>query len=162
MRANELGKNRPVDFQWHQVEAAVYTIVGRMQLSNYAPSRIIAIARGGLVPGVMLSHTLKLPLEVITAESYTPDNKQTPETYICLESLTCHTGSYGPETLVIDDIYDTGRTMEEVRKILPNCNYAVLVHKGYNNMPGKEHYIGMRSGEGWITFPWERVIMPRP
>ena len=45
----------------------VNAIVRQLVLSEYMPQVIVGIARGGLTPGVMLSHWLNLPFKPIHA-----------------------------------------------------------------------------------------------
>jgi len=82
------------------------------------------IARGGLIPSVMVSHMLNLP-------------------YVDL---------IGPNTLVIDDIADTGFTLENA----PGVYTAVLHYKSHTSSFKPNIWAAEHTGDEWVIYPFER------
>jgi hypoxanthine phosphoribosyltransferase len=85
---------------------------------------VFGLKRGGLIPAVMVSHKLGLPWSDVML----------------------------PNTLVIDDICDSGETLK-------NCigGYtAVLHYKPHTSCFRPNIYAQMYEGDEWIIYPWER------
>jgi hypoxanthine phosphoribosyltransferase len=91
---------------------------------------VYGIPRGGLAVALKISHLLDIPL-VLSKEDITP------------------------ETLVVGDIIDSGKTM---RRLL---NYAgeVKVATIYVNQEEGDFFI--RRKTKWVVFPWETVKTSR-
>jgi hypoxanthine phosphoribosyltransferase len=96
-------------------------------LSKQTPPNITSVMglpRGGLIPAVMLSHKLNLPL-----------------VYFPLEN-----------TLIVDDICDTGKTFERI-----NANYFACLHyKPHTSSFKPTIWAKSHEGDEWLSYPWER------
>ena len=106
---------------WQEFEHAVDSIAAR--LGGRSHSGVYGIPRGGLVLAVTLSHRLELPL-LAQAE---------------------------PGCLLVDDVYETGRTLEAYRHVA-DCTALVWVSKV---MPQWWQAVEVVSTNEWIVFPWE-------
>jgi len=98
------------------------------ELSDYTFSDIYGFPRGGLPIAVHLSHHLKIPLII---------------------------SGIGPNTLVVDDVLDTGETIHKIRKVFPEIQIATLFYK-----PGKDHFhippnFYLYTTNNWVVYPWE-------
>ena len=116
--------------------------------------RIVGIARGGLIPAVILSHALKLPLTSVDYSS--PDGAGDDK------RLDYHLPSSFPadnSILVVDDISDTGRTLLEVKEFYTLRGYrvhtAALLYKELDNTPPDFYGVAIGHDAPWIAFPWE-------
>ena len=85
---------------------------------------VSGIERGGLIPAVMISHKLYLPY-----------------TYVIK-----------PNTLVVDDICDSGITLRDGVGI----NTAVLFHKPHTSCFTPDIWAYTHKGNEWVQMPWER------
>lgn len=88
----------------------IETLVTKIKKSKVEFSYIVALSRGGLIPGVVLSH--KLELRLVPISWSTRDNPMDRE-YNCWIPEDVNTGK---KILVVDDIIDSGealRTMFE-------------------------------------------------
>jgi xanthine phosphoribosyltransferase len=56
--------------------------------------------------------------------------------------------------LIIDDLVDTGRTAEVVRKLLPKAHFATVYAKPAGR-PMVDTFITEVSQDTWILFPWD-------
>ena len=54
------------DIKWIATSVEVYIDEVKTETLKWNPDVIVAVARGGCVPGVYLSHLLNKPLEIIT------------------------------------------------------------------------------------------------
>lgn len=120
---------------------------------------IIGLKRGGLVPAVYFSHALETPMYVadVTHSLSKGDN------------LGWHDGALptiepGKNILIVDDILDSGYTVEECAKhYLGTCNVdiAVLVTKPSALLkceqltPNVYHAMEIPDDSPFVYFPWE-------
>ena len=63
----------------------------------------------------------------------------------------------GSCVLVIDDLVDTGKTLEAIRTIMPKAHVATIYAKplGRNQV---DTYITEVSQDTWIFFPWDMAL----
>lgn len=133
------------------VEQGIDKITHHFQ--NNKPDIIVGIARGGLVPSVYLSHALNVPLEVITWSTRDRDLK---EHSIRIEKIL----SDGGTVLFVDDINDSGRTLQELDDHYSTsegtCLYATLISKNTSMFRHDISSIELKDDDRWIVFPWEK------
>ncbi len=63
----------------------------------------------------------------------------------------------GTGILVIDDLVDTGRTLELVRRLYPKAHFATVYAKP-SGRPMVDSYITEVSQDTWIFFPWDMAL----
>ena len=113
-------------YTYEQFCKAVKNISQQIKSRNKKYRNIYAIPRGGLVLGVYLSHELNLPLARDTIME---------------------------DTLIVDDICDTGETM----KLFAYNDKVTLVGKpkGLNKMSNIIYDVEVDDNT-WVHFPWEK------
>jgi len=112
---------------------------------------IIAITRGGLVPAGIIARELNVrTIETISVSTY--DHMEIRQARI-LKGLTTDVGE-GEGWLLIDDLVDTGRTAEVVRKLVPKAHFATIYAKPAGR-PLVDTFITEVSQDTWIHFPWD-------
>ena len=114
---------------------------------------IVAIGRGGLTFGHLLSDFLRIPICSITIQSYTDIQKQ-GEVHIT-ESLSF--GISGKRVLLVDDIADTGTTLKRatahIREFHPaTVTVATLFYKPHSTV--RPDYFAKQTTK-WILQPFE-------
>ena len=63
----------------------------------------------------------------------------------------------GEGVLIIDDLVDTGKTLEVVRKVLPKAHVATV----YAKPMGRDQvnsFVTEVSQDTWIFFPWDLAL----
>lgn len=85
-----------------------------IQASGFEPKQIVCIARGGLIPGDILSRAFKAPLAVISVASY-PDGKTRQEKIMFSRELTSARPLERENILLVDDLTQTGVTLKMTR-----------------------------------------------
>jgi hypoxanthine phosphoribosyltransferase len=118
---------------WEQVDDMVTYLARAIEVSGKQYAYIAGVERGGLVPAVMLSHKLGLPMCAIA-----PDEKVKDKTNV----------------LIVDEIYDTGETIRKLKLANPHADFAVLYHN--DGLPELSFYAVKRDLVEWIIFPWEK------
>lgn len=83
------------------------SIVGQMDDSGFRPSRIIALARGGAVLGVILSHKLNVPVTIVSYSSKAGKGDDRNHANILPTDIE-------GDLLIVDDLTDSGNSMDEV------------------------------------------------
>lgn len=109
--------------------------------------RILAVARGGLIPAAMLSHRTGIRrVGSIQVEARDPSTG-TPFTrpFVYDGPLWNDT-----DTIIIDDIIDTGVTMKALAFRYPNTLQVALISR----VPEVPTAIEVPP-KAWIVFPWE-------
>lgn len=156
---------------WYSIEQAVGHLIGVMTYNHYRPKRILAIGRGGLIPGTMLSHLLEVPVTPFMVESYKADHSSDKVRFILpfkpkdlnVNYFQAYAAVLGPldtsETLIIDDLWDSGATMEIMKQSMPSALTATLFYKSEEpgrNMPPL-NFPGLWLPKAqWVYFPWEK------
>ncbi|MCS4490208.1 phosphoribosyltransferase [Corynebacterium sp. ES2794-CONJ1] len=123
--------------------------------SDFDPEIIIAVARGGLVPAGALSYSLGVKLsDAINVEFYTDVNTTLPDP-ILLEPMLDTSSISGRRLLVVDDVADSGRTLNLVIKLLKEQGAEVKTACIYakDRTEVMPDYVWKHTNE-WIVFPW--------
>lgn len=108
---------------------------------------IIAIANGGIIPATMISNMIgikQINLFPIV------------EKKIVLKKIPRL--DFRKKYLLIDEIYDTGKTINLVKKYLRNLDCKeIFLLKRYKTLRSKDHIYGMVLNDPrWVVFPWEK------
>ena len=106
---------------WGEFDACVQVIANSCREKNL--SGVYGFPRGGLCLAVAISHALNIPF------------LSTPL----------------PRSLVVDDVYETGQTLDEIRTI-PNLTTFVWISKVE---PDWWNAVEVASSKEWLLFPWE-------
>ena len=107
---------------WDDINILVEDLCNTIASSGAEIRSITGIERGGLIPAVMISHKLNIPY-------VTKINK---------------------DTLVIDDICDTGETLKKTI-----AGYTATLHYKKTASFTPDFY-SKEVGTEWIVYPWER------
>ena len=130
------------------------------QLHKKGPWKgIIAITRGGLVPAALVARELDIRLvDTICVTSYGAGQEGEMRGGPAQEQgsikLLKGVAGDGEGYLLIDDLVDTGRTAQAVRKLLPKAYFATL----YAKPAGRgivDTFVKEFKQTKWIHFPWD-------
>ena len=117
---------------WKEVDNAVGFFVDTYNTQQLDCEFILGIPRGGLVLATMLSYRLDLPLHI--AGEPISDSK----------------------VLVVDDIADTGKTLE---RVLKNLSHSIVLTMHYHQQSTIEPYAWLyEKKDKWVVYPWEGSI----
>jgi len=122
---------------------------------GYEPDLIMSIARGGLIPAGAISYALGIKnVHVMNVEFYTGVDERLPMP-VMLPPVPQPVDLSGATVLVVDDVADTGGTLELVRKFcadtVKETRCAVVYEKSHSII--KSDYVWRRTDQ-WIDFPW--------
>lgn len=127
------------------------------------PEVIVAIARGGLIPAVMIAHTLGIrDVAAITITHTTGDEVNAAKTAQPVIARPDGLGDpAGLDVLLVDDIAGSGDTLTTATALLATHGAAriraatlCLNTANWQTHNDEPTYVGERE-EGWVIFPWE-------
>ena len=144
---------KKLNYTWEEQFNDTDELCETLVQDSFLPDVIVGISRGGLIPGVMISHKLNLPFKPVHASI-----RDFP-----------HWENYLPQpgdqkVLIVDDICDSGETFERISSyIIENINHECdvrFVSLWWNNeCEFKPHYfikdLAKDSKKIWINFPHE-------
>ncbi len=140
---------------WDQLHRDARALAWRlegMQQSDKVWDRIVAVTRGGMAPAMIVARELDIRIvDSISIRSYDYKTRSAPEV-IKRQSLEDSTSA-----LVIDDLVDTGRTLELVRSLFPTAHFATVYAKP-KGRPFVDTFITEVSQDTWIYFPWDTAL----
>ncbi len=118
-------------------------------------SGVVAITRGGMVPAMIVARELDIRVvDTISVKSY---DHQSQSAAKILKSPDSNLMGNGKGILIIDDLVDSGRTLEIVKKMYPEAHYATVYAKP-KGRPMVDSFITEVSQDTWIFFPWDMAL----
>jgi len=138
----------------------VIALADALDGDGWRPDHIVGIGRGGLVPGAYLSHRTGISLLSVDHSSGVPDFAED-----LLAKLAAATQG-GMRILMVDDINDSGKTINTLRSILvghggdaSNLRVAVLVDnvRSSAQVDYRARTIDRAEDKRWFVFPWEAM-----
>lgn len=116
---------------------------------------VVAITRGGMIPAMIVSRELDIRVvDTISVRSYSHQSQT--EARVTKSPQEALMGD-GTGILVVDDLVDTGRTLELVRRLYPKAHFATVYAKP-SGRPMVDTYITEVSQDTWIFFPWDMAL----
>ena len=140
---------------WAAFGSAGRELAAVVAASGYRPDVLLGIARGGLPLTASLAYALGVKkVATINVEFYTGVDSRLPEPLVLPPALD-PSDMAGLDVLVVDDVADTGRTLEVVADLVRRWGArsrtavlyekpASLVHPDY----------AWRTTDRWIEYPW--------
>jgi len=167
-----------------QIDALIHDIIRQMNNDAWKPDYIVGLTRGGLVPALKISHYLDIPMETLKVSLRDGDE--------CESNCWMAEDAFGyvnqddrdvvksrwdtkrrKNILVVDDINDTGATLEWIKNDWQSCclpdepswgtvwnnnvRFAVLVDNDASSFEVNYSATTINKAENdvWIEFPWE-------
>lgn len=162
-----------------EFKSLVHKLCRDIANSDWRPDYVVGLTRGGLTAATMISHYFDVPMESLKPRSesncwmaedafgYVPEAERG-------ESETRVDPAYRKKILIVDDINDTGSTMEWIRadwqsSCLPadptwqavwnkNVRFAVIINNDasyYEKIDYSGRNINKLDDPCWVVFPWE-------
>jgi adenine/guanine phosphoribosyltransferase-like PRPP-binding protein len=182
-----------------ELKNLVSKICREITLSEWRPDYIVGLTRGGLSPAVMISHYFGVPMHTLSVSLRDSDSGPESNLWMAEDALGPRTkerivedaddiggilqaasslleeGSTYKNILIVDDINDTGTTLNWIMQDWPsgcfpddpawdevwnsNVRFAVIVDNLASQCKVKMDFVGMEVNKAekdvWIDFPWE-------
>lgn len=146
-----------VYLSWNEVSRLIDRIVP--QVTGHFDA-VVAITRGGIVPGGLLSERLRIPQVFIASAYFFQEEDEALDWPIFLQFPDDNLLN-GKRILVVDDVWGRGTTITNVReRILQAGGEVVTVVLHYRptsstTSPEQQPDILGEQTENYIVFPWE-------
>ena len=116
---------------------------------------VVAITRGGMAPAMIVARELDIrTVDTISVKSY--DHRSQSEARVLKSPDKAMMGD-GEGVLVVDDLVDSGKTLELVRKLYPKAHFATVYAKPKGEAQVDTFITGV-SQDTWIFFPWDMAL----
>ena len=142
---------------WDQLHRDARALAWRLQGEGPEDGwrAVVAITRGGMAPAMIVARELDIrAVDTISVKSY---DHQTQSAPVVIKPPDTDLVGDGENVLIIDDLVDTGRTLEVVRALLPKAHVATI----YAKPMGRDlvqTYVTEVSQDTWIFFPWDLAL----
>jgi hypoxanthine phosphoribosyltransferase len=153
---------------WDEYNLAVERLALVVHESGWPFNQIICVARGGLRVGDVLSRIYDIPLAILSTHSYTAAGGTLRGDLVIAEHMTMTSPRLGDQVLLVDDMVDSGHTLDLVYRTLPQrfshitaCRTAVLWWKACSIFR-PDYYVDFLPDSPWIHQPFEIYDTLRP
>jgi hypothetical protein len=153
---------------WDEYNRLVERLALIVHDSGFQFNQIICVARGGLRVGDVLSRIYDMPLAILSTHSYSADGGTIRGELVIAEHMTMTKPRLGDRVLLVDDMVDSGHTLEAVYKELPKrfphitaLKTAVLWWKACSVFE-PDYYVEHLPDNPWIAQPFEVYDTLRP
>jgi hypoxanthine phosphoribosyltransferase len=120
-----------IHLTWEEYIGMILNLIDLIKKSGKKIDYVYGVPRGGLIPAVIISHALEIPI------------------------LSNFMDGKDGTVLIVDDLVDTGKTIIDLIAIRKNMNIVVVTlfkHKECRVFPD----IYVQENVGWIYFPYEK------
>ncbi|NJP08442.1 MAG: phosphoribosyltransferase [Leptolyngbyaceae cyanobacterium RU_5_1] len=147
---------------WSDYHQKIEQLAVNIYQSNWHFNQIICLAKGGLRVGDILARIYDLPLAILATSSYGGTNNQVRGSITFARDLTMTTANLGNHILLVDDLVDSGITLQKTLVWLDR-NYgfyveeirtAVLWYKDCSVI-APDYYVDYLPDNPWIHQPFE-------
>ena len=144
---------------WDQIHrdsrALAWRLDKRGPMEGGAWKAVVAITRGGMAPAMIVSRELDIrTVDTISVKSYNHQAQTEPKVIKAPDEAMMGDGT---GILIVDDLVDTGKTLELVRRLYPKAHFATV----YAKPMGRgmvDTFITEVSQDTWIFFPWDMAL----
>ena len=151
-----------------QYERSIVKLALAVHESGWKFDQILCLARGGMRPGDLFSRIFDLPLAVLSTSSYREDEGTSRGTLDIAKYITMTKGVLSGKVLLLDDLVDSGVTLQQVQDHLKEnfpavteVRSAVIWWKACSAMK-PDYYLDHLPTNPWIHQPFEDYDSLRP
>lgn len=162
----EDGKHLYVTYD--EYHALIEKLAIKVYQSGWEFDTILCLARGGLRPGDVLSRIFDKPLAIMSTSSYRAEGGTVRGHLDIARFITTPKGEIAGRVLLVDDLADSGETLNAVVKMLregyppiTELRTAVLWTKGSSGFQ-TDYFVESLPTNPWIHQPFENYDTLRP
>lgn len=141
--------SRKFEVSWDEIQRLSRALAWRLAEKQPKFHTVIAVARGGMVPALVIARELDIRLmdTICIATHDEENNRHDPKILKLLPGD-------GAGCIVVDDLVDKGVTFQTIRKYLPKAHFAAIYAKP-EGCQYADSYMMELSQQTWVRFPWE-------
>lgn len=153
---------------WDEYHQAIEKLILLVHESGWKFDQVLCLARGGLRPGDIFSRVFNVPLAILSASSYRENSGTVRGALDVAKSITMSSGTLSGKVLLVDDLVDSGITLERVQSHLQHdfpavteVKSAVIWCKACSSVR-PDYYLEYLENNPWIHQPFEAYDSIRP
>ena len=153
---------------WDEYHRLIEQLIIQVHESGWEFDQIVCIARGGLRIGDVFSRVCDRPLAILSTTSYREGSGTVQGQLVISENMAMTIPTLGTKILLVDDMVDSGITLEAVKACLAErhssikeIRTAVLWHKGVSVFK-PDYRVEYLPDNPWIHQPFELYDTLRP
>ncbi len=144
---------------WQDITAMVSKLLGQVNPNDF--DCILAVTRGGMIPACLVSEATDQRNIITAAVMFYTDVGETIKDPVFLQ-FPSDSLIYGKRVLIVDDVWDSGKTAVAVRERIKIAGgepkVAVLHFKPLKSQfPGDAPDYYATETDAWIVYPWDPV-----
>lgn len=163
-----------IHLTWNEIERDCFCICSDIEHDGYKPDCIIGLMRGGIIPARLFADYFDIPFEFYALNVNLYKGIDCMNDKLWIESF--HHTLADKRVLIVDDIWDSGRTMkgildylnpsEELRNNNPLYHDVPINDKTViktatlflreNSADRPDYYCEIAPTNNWIIYPWEK------
>ena len=134
---------------WDEIQSQCIHLAAEIIARGMHRQKMLAITRGGLFPAGLLARELNITsIETIGIITY--------------DGMTAGTATqvkpphpdFLKDALIVDDLVDTGTTLDFLRPLTTNCHFVTIFAKPQGK-PKVDLFAREVAQESWVRFPWD-------
>lgn len=146
---------------WDAYHRAIEELIVLVHRSGWQFDQVLCLARGGLRPGDVFSRVFRVPLAILSVSSYHKGAARKRGDLDIAHHITMPTGTLRGRVLLVDDLVDSGTTLENVQVHLQEnfpevieVRSAVIWYKACSVFK-PNYYLHYLENNPWIHQPFE-------
>ena len=153
---------------WDEYHMLIERLALKVHASGWEFDQILCLARGGMRPGDILSRIFDKPLAIMSTSSYRAEAGTVQGHLDIAHYITTPKGEIAGRVLLVDDLADSGLTLNKVVEMLrgkyskvTELRTAVLWTKGLSKFT-PDYSVEFLPTNPWIHQPFESYDAMRP
>jgi hypoxanthine phosphoribosyltransferase len=153
---------------WDDYHRAIEALALMVHESGWRFDHVLCLARGGMRPGDIFSRIFDVPLAILSTSSYREEEGTVRGNLDIAKHITMTRGALAGRVLLVDDLVDSGVTLEQVQSHLKTnfpavteVKSAVIWCKACSSVR-PDFYLQYLDTNPWIHQPFEEYDGLRP
>ena len=125
---------------WSEIDSLIEILSDIISKSSRVFSSITTLSRGGLVPSRLLAD------------------------HLGIEKIIVDENKISSDSLVVDDIFDTGETFEKIKSKVDDPSklfFVTLFARRGKSYPSQLLYGKKTNNDAYVVFPWDKLEFER-
>lgn len=125
---------------WSEIDSLIETLSDLILKSSRTFLSITTLSRGGLIPSRLLAD------------------------HLGIEKIIVDENKISSDSLVVDDIFDTGETFEKIKSMVDDPSklfFVTLFARNGKSYPPQLLYGKKTNNDAYVVFPWDKLEFER-
>lgn len=167
-RVTGMSTEKDLWVSWDEYNDAIVKLALMVYESGWHFDQVLCLARGGLRPGDIFSRIFDVPLAILSTSSYREEAGKVQGALDIAKHITMTKGALSGKVLLLDDLVDSGVTLEKVQTHLKKnfpavteVRSAVIWCKACSSVR-PDYFLQHLESNPWIHQPFEEYDSLRP